>query len=79
MKGADVAMSTIVQYNDWLEEEVSSRPARAAPTGERGPTCETGPDGLPDTGLAFHQTTVTDASSSRFRKAERMGVLFNYK
>lgn len=23
MKGADVAMSTIVQYNDWLEEEVS--------------------------------------------------------
>lgn len=22
MKGADVAMSTIVQYNDWLEEEV---------------------------------------------------------
>lgn len=24
MKGADVAMSTIVQYNDWLEEEVSA-------------------------------------------------------
>lgn len=24
MKGADVAMSTIVQYNDWLEEEVST-------------------------------------------------------
>lgn len=24
MKGADVAMSTIVQYNDWLEEEVMS-------------------------------------------------------
>lgn len=23
MKGADVAMATIVQYNDWLEEEVS--------------------------------------------------------
>jgi len=22
MKGADVVMSTIVQYNDWLEEEV---------------------------------------------------------
>lgn len=22
MKGADVAMSSIVQYNDWLEEEV---------------------------------------------------------
>lgn len=25
MKGADVAMSTIVQYNDWLEEEVTGR------------------------------------------------------
>lgn len=25
MKGADVAMSTIVQYNDWLEEEVTRR------------------------------------------------------
>lgn len=25
MKGADVAMSTIVQYNDWLEEEVRNR------------------------------------------------------
>lgn len=24
MKGADVVMSGIVQYNDWLEEEVSS-------------------------------------------------------
>lgn len=24
MKGADVAMSTIVQYNDWLEEEVGN-------------------------------------------------------
>lgn len=23
MKGADVAMASIVQYNDWLEEEVS--------------------------------------------------------
>lgn len=23
MKGADVAMATIVQYNDWLEEEVT--------------------------------------------------------
>lgn len=23
MKGADVAMSSIVQYNDWLEEEVT--------------------------------------------------------
>jgi len=23
MKGADVAMATIVQYNDWLDEEVS--------------------------------------------------------
>lgn len=22
MKGADVAMASIVQYNDWLEEEV---------------------------------------------------------
>lgn len=22
MKGADVVMQTIVQYNDWLEEEV---------------------------------------------------------
>ena len=22
MKGADVAMTSIVQYNDWLEEEV---------------------------------------------------------
>uniref|UniRef100_A0A8C9JQE2 Phospholipid-transporting ATPase n=1 Tax=Panthera tigris altaica TaxID=74533 RepID=A0A8C9JQE2_PANTA len=29
MKGADVAMSSIVQYNDWLEEEVSSRFTRA--------------------------------------------------
>ena len=25
MKGADMVMQTIVQYNDWLEEEVSSR------------------------------------------------------
>lgn len=25
MKGADVAMSTIVQYNDWLEEEVRKK------------------------------------------------------
>lgn len=25
MKGADVAMASIVQYNDWLEEEVRSR------------------------------------------------------
>lgn len=25
MKGADVAMSAIVQYNDWLEEEVTGR------------------------------------------------------
>lgn len=25
MKGADVAMSTIVQYNDWLEEEVRNK------------------------------------------------------
>lgn len=24
MKGADVAMASIVQYNDWLEEEVKS-------------------------------------------------------
>ena len=24
MKGADVAMATIVQYNDWLDEEVSN-------------------------------------------------------
>jgi phospholipid-translocating ATPase len=24
MKGADVAMSSIVQYNDWLEEEVDN-------------------------------------------------------
>lgn len=24
MKGADVVMSSIVQYNDWLEEEVST-------------------------------------------------------
>lgn len=34
MKGADVAMATIVQYNDWLEEEVrspSSRGCRLAP------------------------------------------------
>ena len=23
MKGADVVMQTIVQYNDWLEEEVT--------------------------------------------------------
>lgn len=30
MKGADVAMASIVQYNDWLEEEVS-RPARRPP------------------------------------------------
>lgn len=27
MKGADVAMSTIVQYNDWLEEEVMAASA----------------------------------------------------
>lgn len=26
MKGADVAMSSIVQYNDWLEEEVRNTP-----------------------------------------------------
>lgn len=25
MKGADVAMASIVQYNDWLEEEVRAR------------------------------------------------------
>ncbi len=25
MKGADVVMAGIVQYNDWLEEEVISR------------------------------------------------------
>lgn len=25
MKGADVAMASIVQYNDWLEEEVGAR------------------------------------------------------
>lgn len=25
MKGADVAMASIVQYNDWLEEEVCAR------------------------------------------------------
>lgn len=25
MKGADVAMASIVQYNDWLEEEVKAR------------------------------------------------------
>ena len=24
MKGADIVMSTIVQYNDWLEEEVDN-------------------------------------------------------
>lgn len=24
MKGADVVMSSIVQYNDWLEEEVDN-------------------------------------------------------
>lgn len=24
MKGADVAMASIVQYNDWLEEEVKA-------------------------------------------------------
>lgn len=24
MKGADVAMASIVQYNDWLEEEVKT-------------------------------------------------------
>lgn len=24
LKGADVVMANIVQYNDWLEEEVSS-------------------------------------------------------
>lgn len=29
MKGADVAMSPIVQYNDWLEEEVSRAPPRS--------------------------------------------------
>lgn len=28
MKGADVAMASIVQYNDWLEEEVKTSPAR---------------------------------------------------
>lgn len=28
MKGADVAMASIVQYNDWLEEEVMTSPAR---------------------------------------------------
>ncbi|XP_030873212.1 probable phospholipid-transporting ATPase IIB [Leptonychotes weddellii] len=42
MKGADVAMSSIVQYNDWLEEEVScaSRPAHGArrPWGRYDPT-----------------------------------------
>ena len=26
MKGADVAMASIVQYNDWLEEEVKDLP-----------------------------------------------------
>lgn len=26
VKGADVVMATIVQYNDWLEEEVSAAP-----------------------------------------------------
>lgn len=26
MKGADVVMSSVVQYNDWLEEEVSYAP-----------------------------------------------------
>lgn len=25
MKGADVVMSSIVQYNDWLDEEVSMK------------------------------------------------------
>lgn len=27
MKGADVAMASIVQYNDWLEEEVKAEAA----------------------------------------------------
>lgn len=27
MKGADVVMAGIVQYNDWLEEEVWGRPS----------------------------------------------------
>ena len=30
MKGADVVMQTIVQYNDWLEEEVGIAPMHQA-------------------------------------------------
>lgn len=33
MKGADVAMASIVQYNDWLEEEVNTQSVRTVSTG----------------------------------------------
>ena len=47
MKGADVAMSSVVQYNDWLEEEVSSRLTRAAVTGgSRHHVCGQTPTGF---------------------------------
>lgn len=56
MKGADVAMSSIVQYNDWLEEEVSSRLTRAAVTGGiETPRLRPDADRFLDTELALHQ------------------------
>lgn len=43
MKGADVVMAGIVQYNDWLEEEVSTtRDAGAGPVSGACPLCATG-------------------------------------
>lgn len=36
MKGADVAMASIVQYNDWLEEEVCARWRLRAPDAAQG-------------------------------------------
>ena len=43
MKGADVVMAGIVQYNDWLEEEVSATwDAETGPVSGARPLCATG-------------------------------------
>ena len=43
MKGADVVMAGIVQYNDWLEEEVSATwDAETGPVSGACPLCAAG-------------------------------------
>lgn len=69
-----MAMSSIVQYNDWLEEEVSRG---------KGAHChhwrKPGHHILNQTVLLFRHVILSGSGSSPFRKVGRTGVLFNYE